>query len=157
MAQAQRLMIGGLSQRTGCNIETIRYYERVGMPPAPPRTEGGHRSYGEKHLERLTFIRRSRELGFTLDEVRSLLSLVDGGDYTCGEVLALTREHLEAVRAKILDLKRLEKTLTEIAGQCSGGAVPNCPIVDALFQHGPSSGARKVTAIPNGQKATPSK
>ena len=134
MAQATQLMIGALSRQTGCNIETIRYYERIGMLPAPPRTEGGHRCYSEAHLKRLTFIRRGRELGFKLDEIRSLLGLVDGGDYTCGEVLALTREHLEAIRAKIGDLKRLEKTLADIANQCDGGTVPECPIVDALFE-----------------------
>ncbi len=138
MAGAARLTIGAVSKRTGCNIETIRYYERIGVLPTPPRTEGGHRSYGQQHLERLSFVRRSRELGFTLDEVRSLLSMVDSGDYTCGEVFALANEHLAAVRAKIRDLKRLERTLADIAAQCDGGAVPECPIIDALFRRGPS-------------------
>ena len=71
--------IGVLSKGTGCNIETIRYYEHIGLLPEPPRSQGGHRLYEEDHLGRLTFIRRSRELGFTLDEVRGLLRLVDGG------------------------------------------------------------------------------
>ena len=79
----QRLTRGVLSARTGINIETIRYYERVGLMPEPPRSGGGHRIYEEEHLKRLTFIRRSRELGFTIKEVRGLLRLVDGGDYTC--------------------------------------------------------------------------
>jgi MerR family mercuric resistance operon transcriptional regulator len=76
------MTIGPLSEKTGCNIETIRYYERIGMMPKPPRTAGGHRVYREEHLKRLTFIRRSRELGFTLDQVRNLLLLVDGDDFT---------------------------------------------------------------------------
>jgi MerR family mercuric resistance operon transcriptional regulator len=137
LAQATTLSIGALSQLTGCNIETIRYYERIGVLPDPPRTEGGHRSYGGNHLKRLTFVRRSRELGFTLDEIRSLLGMVDGGDYTCGEVLGLAREHLGAIQAKIRDLKRLQQTLANIAAQCGGGAVPECPIIDALFRDGP--------------------
>ena len=83
-------------------------------------------------MRRLVFIRRSRDLGFTLDEVRGLLDLVDGG-YTCGEVQALTFEHLASVREKIADLRRLEETLTDVASQCSGGAMPECPVIDALF------------------------
>ena len=74
------MTIGPLSEKTGCHIETIRYYERIGIMPSPPRTEGGHRVYREEHLKRLTFIRRSRELGFTLEEIRNLLLLVDGDD-----------------------------------------------------------------------------
>lgn len=97
--------------------------------PAPPRTAGGHRDYAPEHLKRLTFIRRSRELGF-----RSLLGLVDGGDWTCAEVKAMTLEHLADVRRKIADLQRLARTLQDMAAQCEGGAVPECPIVDALLQ-----------------------
>lgn len=126
------LPIGALSKRTGCNIETIRYYEKIGLLPASARTEGRHRIYGQDHLKRLTFIRRARDLGFTLDEVRAFLRLVDGG-YTCGEVQAITLEHLAEVRRKIADLRRLERTLAEIASRCDGGAVPDCPIVDALY------------------------
>ena len=125
--------IGVLSKRTLCNIETIRYYERVGLLPPPPRSPGGNRLYGGDHLKRLTFIRRSRELGFTLNEVRTMLALVDGGDYTCAEVLTIATEHLQDVRSKIKDLKKLERTLAGVVSQCTGGAVPECPIVDALF------------------------
>ena len=128
-----KVTIGGLSKQTRCNIETIRYYERIGLLPKPPRTEGGHRLYNNEHIKRLTFARRSRELGFTLDEVKELLNLVDGGDYTCGEVLTLTAQHLNEVRQKIKDLRRLEKTLKTIVADCQGGEVPECPIVDALF------------------------
>lgn len=132
-ARNRDLGIGALSKRAGCNIETIRYYEKCGLLPAPPRTKGGHRLYGEGHLKRLVFIRRSRELGFSLDEVRALLGLVDRGDYTCGEVKALTLDHLQTVREKIKDLRRLEKTLAGISSRCEGGTVPECPIIEALF------------------------
>ena len=125
--------IGELSRHTGCNIETIRYYERIGLLPPPPRTEGGHRLYADEHLKRLTFIRRSRELGFTLREVRGLLELVDGGDFTCEEVRVLTLEHLSEVRQKVADLRKLERVLKTMAAQCSGGNVPECPIVEALY------------------------
>ena len=128
-----RLSIGALSKATGCNIETIRYYERIGLLPKPPRTEGGHRQYGEAELMRLTFVRRSRALGFTLDEIRGLLGLVDGGAYTCGEVKAITLDHLQDIRRKIADLKRLEAVLRDMAAQCEGGTVPDCPVIEALF------------------------
>lgn len=127
------LTIGALSKHTGCNIETIRYYERIGILLAPPRTEGGHRLYGRDHLKRLFFIRRARELGFSLQEVRGLLSLVDGGDYTCAEVRALTLKHADEVKRKITDLKKLERVLKRMASQCEGGEIPECPAIDALF------------------------
>jgi MerR family mercuric resistance operon transcriptional regulator len=127
-----KLSIGALSQTAGVDIENIRYFERIGMMPAPPRSSGGHRVYGQDHLKRLTFIRRSRELGFTPDEVRALLSLVDSGSYTCGEVHQITLEHLQSVRQKIADLRRLECTLTRISNECSGDTVPECPVIDAL-------------------------
>ena len=125
--------IGALSAETGVKIETIRYYEREGLLPHPPRTAGGHRSFSEDHLKRLTFIRRSRELGFSLAEIRVLLALVDGGSYTCGEIKALTLEHAESVRTKISDLRRIKRILLDISSQCEGGAVPECPIIDALL------------------------
>ena len=131
----KRLGIGRLSQHTGCNIETIRYYERIGLLPAPPRSRGGHRSYSDEHTKRLTFIRRSRELGFTLKEVRGLLELVDGdGDgHTCEAVQAITVKHAAEIREKIADLRKLERVLEDMAEQCPGGKVPECPIIDALF------------------------
>lgn len=126
--------IGSLSKGTGCKIETIRYYERIGLMPKPPRSPGGHRLYEEAHLKRLTFIRRSRELGFTLHEVRGLLRLVDGGEYSCAEVKALTLDHAAEVRRKVADLRKLERVLKEMAAECEGGEVPECPIIDALYQ-----------------------
>lgn len=127
------LGIGSLSKQTGCNIETIRYYEREGLLPNPPRTGGGHRMYDDEHLKRLTFIRRSRELGFTLEAVRDLLRMVDGEHYTCAEVKSLTLNHLKDVRGKLSDLKKLEKVLKQLADRCTGDEAPKCPIVEALF------------------------
>ncbi len=127
---------GELAQRSGCNIETVRFYEKQGLLPPPPRTTGGHRDYDAEHLKRLTFIRRSRELGFTLDNVRSLLTLVDGSHWTCAEVRAMTLEHLADVRRKIVDLEKLAQILEDMAAHCDGGAVPECPIIDALLENG---------------------
>ena len=127
---------GTLAVRTGCNIETIRYYERVGLLPPPPRSGGGHRLYGEGLVRRLNFVRRSRDLGFSIKEIRELLRLVDGGNYTCREVEKLARDHVREVRRKIADLRKLERVFETMAAQCSGDAVPDCPIIDALFDPG---------------------
>ena len=127
------LTIGRLSEATQVTIETIRYYERQGLLPAPPRSEGGHRLYSGAVVKRLFFIRRSRELGFSLNEIRDLLELVDGEMYTCAEVRAITLTHADDVKRKISDLKRLEKGLRAMAAECEGGNVPACPIVEELF------------------------
>jgi MerR family mercuric resistance operon transcriptional regulator len=102
------------------------------MPPAT-RSEGGHRLYGEVQSRRLGFIRRTRELGFTLDQVRTLLKLVDGGRYTCAQVKRITVHHLDEVRRKVVDLRKIERALAEMAAQCEGGIVPKCPVIDALL------------------------
>ncbi len=107
--QLAQFTIGPLSRQTGCKVETIRYYEKIGLMPKPPRTEGGHRLYGQDHLKRLSFIRRSRELGFKLEQVRNLLSLVDGDGFTCDEVKEMTLRHAGDVRQKIADLRMLER------------------------------------------------
>lgn len=122
---------GELAKRTGCNIETIRYYERIGLLPNPPRSENGFRRYDEHHLTRLTFIRRARGLGFTLDEVQDLLRLVDGG-HTCAQVQELALSHVDEIQRKIKDLRRMERALKEMATQCSGEKVPECPIIEIL-------------------------
>ena len=125
---------GTLSRRTGCNIETIRYYERIGLLSDPPRSAGGHRIYGEDHLKRLTFIRRARELGFSIEEIRKLLALVDGGETSCAEVRALTLKHVGDIQGKIADLRKIERVLEDIAVRCDDGEVPECPVIEALFQ-----------------------
>lgn len=132
MAAKRDFSIGELSRRSGVNIETIRYYEKVGLMRSPPRTEGGHRVYPDDHLKRLIFIRRSRELGFTLDEIHNLLGLVEGG-YSCGEVRNAALAHLQDIRRKIADLGRMEGTLAVTVARCKGGTAPKCPIVEALF------------------------
>jgi len=127
------LSIGALSKHTDCNIETIRYYERIGMLPEPPRTEGGHRVYREDHLKRLVFIRRSRELGFNLEDVRGLLCLVDSGHYTCAEIKRMTVAQLRSVRSRLADLQRLERVLQQMASQCPDDDGADCPVIEALF------------------------
>ncbi len=124
---------GELAQRTGVNAETIRYYEKKGLMPEPPRSQGGHRVYDETHLQRLSFIRRCRELGFTLDETHGFLALVDEGRYTCAEIRDRTKVHLDDVREKIADLRSMEKVLRQMVAECSGGLVPDCPIIETLF------------------------
>ncbi|MCH7930404.1 MAG: helix-turn-helix domain-containing protein [Proteobacteria bacterium] len=131
-----RLTIGELSKRTGCIIETIRYYERIGVMPAPPRTAGGHRIYDRDHLKRLNFVRRARALGFTLGQVRGLLALADERETSCAEVERLARAQLDQVRARIDDLGRMEGVLDEMVARCAGGSVPECPILEALFDGG---------------------
>ncbi len=124
--------IGELSRRTGCNIETIRYYERIGLLPAPPR-RGRYRSYGAEDVGRLGFVRRARELGFTLDDVRALLGLAAGGQAACGEVRDLAALHLQSVRARIADLKRMERVLAASVRGCDAGQDPSCPLIQALY------------------------
>ncbi|HVB81129.1 MAG TPA: helix-turn-helix domain-containing protein [Candidatus Binataceae bacterium] len=124
---------GELAALTGCNIETIRYYEKVGLLPPPPRSQGGHRLYGQDLLKRLNFIRRSRDLGFTLGAIRDLLRMVDGRQYTCAQVETLALEHAREIQRKVADLKRLKSVLETMASRCGRGKVPECPIIDALF------------------------
>ena len=131
-----RLTIGALARRAGSNVETVRYYERIGLMPAPPRSKGGHRLYGEEHVRRLAFIRRSRDLGFALDEVRGLLGVCDTGNYTCAQVKAATLRQRDAVRQKIADLQRLDATLSAISDRCAGGVDQDCPILETLFGDG---------------------
>jgi MerR family transcriptional regulator, mercuric resistance operon regulatory protein len=131
-SRSQTWMIGDLSRLTGVNIETIRYYEKIKVLAAPPRTESGRRVYGPNELRRLAFVRRSRELGFTLDEIRSLLALGAPGNASCREVRDIATSHLENIRTKIKDLVKLERLLAKTIAQCSGKSVPECPILDIL-------------------------
>ena len=128
----QAIQIGELSRRTGCNIETIRYYERIGLMPAPPR-RGRYRSYDGEDVGRLGFVRRARELGFTLDKVRALLGLAAGGATSCAEVRDLAASHLRDVRARITDLKRMERVLADSVQACDAGQDPGCPLIHALY------------------------
>ncbi len=132
-AKKRDILSGALAKEAGVNVETIRYYENIELMPEPLRTANGYRVYDETGLKRLSFIRRCRELGFSLDEVRGLLGLVDGGNYTCAEVRDLSIVRLGDVRQKIRDLRKMERTLKEMVSQCDGGLVPECPIVDRLY------------------------
>jgi len=131
--QRREFTIGRLSEATRVKVETIRYYEKEGLLPDPPRSEGGHRLYSPGLVKRLFFIRRGRELGFTLNEIRALLELVDGEIYTCAEVRAITLAHADDVKRKVTDLRNLEKGLRAMAAECDGGDVPECPVLDTLF------------------------
>ncbi len=131
--------IGALSRLTGVHVETIRYYERIGLVAPPPRTAGGNRQYDEAARRRLAFIRRCRDLGFSLEEIRALLGMVDQPGASCGEVQAMTRAHLEAVRGRIRSLRLLEATLEEMEKSCGAGDLPECPIIETLFEEGEST------------------
>mgnify|MGYP002623792244 CR=1 FL=1 len=125
--------IGQMSRLTGVNIETIRYYERIGLMPKPDRSPGGNRLYDRNQLKRLAFIKRSRGLGFSIDEIRALLGMVDRDGVSCGEVHRLTTIHLSAAREKIDSLRKLESVLTDMAAECARGDIPDCPILETLF------------------------
>jgi MerR family transcriptional regulator, mercuric resistance operon regulatory protein len=127
-----RLTIGALSEQTEVNIETIRYYERIGILPNPPRSAGGHRLYADEHTRRLVFIRRSRELGFSLEQVRELLGLSSGRRMVCAKVKTITEQHLADIRRRVRDLQRLERVLSAMAAQCRGDEFTDCPILEAL-------------------------
>ena len=131
--KAKVLSRGRLSKKTGVNSETIRYYEKIKLMPEPLRSSSGYRIYDDAHSKRLSFIKRCRELGFTLKEIATLLKLVDGGEYTCAEIRDHTTNHLDDVEDKIRDLRKMQGTLRNMVSECEGGSVPECPIINALF------------------------
>ena len=126
------LSIGELGRRTNTKVETVRYYERIGLLASPARTEGNYRSYGETDLNRLSFIRRARDLGFPLDQVRALLGLSDQRDHPCDEVDEMVQAHLNAVERKIADLQALKRELGSLLTQCRGGRISDCRVIEAL-------------------------
>ncbi len=125
------IAIGELSRSTGCNIETIRYYERIGLLPTPAR-RGRYRQYDTEDAGRLAFVRRARGLGFTLDEVRALLGLAAGGQGACAEVREIAAAHLVEVRAKVADLRAMERALADAVRRCDAGEAPGCPLISVL-------------------------
>jgi MerR family transcriptional regulator, mercuric resistance operon regulatory protein len=131
-SRAENLSIGELSKRSEVNIETIRYYERIKLLPAPPRTASGRRVYGSTDLRILVFVRRSRELGFSLDEIRALLRLGGPEKASCREVREIATHHLTDIRSKLHDLKKLERLLATTVSRCSGRTAPDCPVLDIL-------------------------
>lgn len=135
------MQIGELARASGCQVVTIRYYERIGVLPPPGRAANNYRQYGAAHLRRLRFVRRTRELGFSLDEVRRMLALIDGDDYTCDDMRDLAQAHMMDVRARRADLQRMEAALAELVGRCKGGATPDCAILESLFEQTDEAGA----------------
>lgn len=128
----QHLTIGDLAKATGTKVETIRYYEQIGLLPEPARTTSNYRAYDEEHLNRLSFVRRARDLGFSLDQIRDLLGLADQTDRSCEAVDAIARQHLREVERKIIDLTALRDELAEIIEHCNHGTVAECRIIGAL-------------------------
>jgi MerR family mercuric resistance operon transcriptional regulator len=123
---------GALAALTGCNIETIRYYETIGLLPDPPRSVAGHRRYDARHLRRLRFVMRARALGFSLEQIRGLLGLDDAVAPDCAAARAQAQDHLADVRARIADLRRIEEVLARTVAQCETGTTAACPLLDAL-------------------------
>jgi len=132
MKTNRRLPIGAVAEFSGVGIETIRYYERIGLLAKPDRSPGGHRLYDHNESRRLRLVRRARDLGFTLNEIRELLRMARG-EYTCGEVRALAGEHLKEVHRKISELKEMERRLAAISARCEQPEEDECPVLDALL------------------------
>jgi MerR family mercuric resistance operon transcriptional regulator len=135
-----RVAIGRLAKHTGTNIETIRYYEKIGLLPAPGRSSGGYRLYERDHFKRLNFVRRARALGFSIDEVRTLLRLADERKRPCAEARVVAEAHLADVRTKIADLKAMEGVLKDTIARCADGTRSECPLIDALYRDGVGPG-----------------
>jgi len=129
---AGTLSIGQVSRLAGVNIETVRYYERIKMLPSPPRTASGRRMYDATHVRALAFVRRSRELGFSLKQIGALMRLGGPEKATCREVRQIASYHLEHLRAKLSDLKKLERLLAKAVARCSGTTASDCPVLDIL-------------------------
>jgi Cu(I)-responsive transcriptional regulator len=126
------LTIGDLGKATNTKVETVRYYERIGLLPKPPRSTGNYRTYGAGELNRLSFIRRARDLGFSLDQVRALLSLSDDRTCDCAGIDHIANEHLREVDRKLTDLTALRRELKAVIDSCDGGTVAQCRIIEAL-------------------------
>ncbi|MEN1925046.1 MerR family transcriptional regulator [Luteimonas qiangzhengi] len=132
------MKIGEVAERSGCHPETVRYYERIGLLPAPPRTAGGYRDYRPADADRLRFISRGRALGFSLEEIRSLLGLAEDDGLSCQDVDRLARGHLHDIQTRLSDLQRMASELERVIGSCSGGGRGQCAILDTL-RHPPTS------------------
>ena len=127
--------IGQLAKRANCKVETVHYYEKSGLMPEPPRTVGGHRLYALVDIKRLHFIRRCRELGFSIVQIKELLKFIDEPHHYCGEVKAMAMLQAREMQQKIDDLQKLKTALNKMISQCKGTgySIDDCPIIDALF------------------------
>jgi Cu(I)-responsive transcriptional regulator len=129
------MKIGELSAATATNIETIRYYERIGLLPAPPRTGSNYRSYGESHRERLAFVRHARELGFSIGDIRSLIDLSGDPNRECAEADRIASHHLTQVEEKLAQLASMREELARMVGRCRGGLAADCRVIQVLGNH----------------------
>ena len=129
------ISIGALAARAGCTVQIIRHYEKIGLLPDTRRTSSNRRIYSEDQASRLIFIRHSRELGFSLDDIRKLLSFSDQPDQSCEQVDAIAREHLHGVQERLGRLRSMEKELKRMVHECSGGKVEKCRIIEVLADH----------------------
>lgn len=134
------MKIGELAAATGCHFETIRYYEKVGLLPKPQRTASGYRDYRPGDIARVRFITRGRALGFSLDEIGSLLHLSESPNLACGDVDALARQHLAEVREKLAQLQRMEAELVATIERCRGGQRATCAVLESLAQEREGAG-----------------
>lgn len=132
---AAGLSIGDLARTTATNVQTIRYYEEVGLLPKPERSAGNQRRYDKKAEQRLAFIRHGRELGFSIDSIRELLSLSDRPDFSCARVDEIARGQIDEIEARIARLETLKKELGRMVRQCSHGKVSQCRIIEVLDDH----------------------
>ncbi len=136
MTDMAALTIGRLAELTRSNVPTIRYYEEIGLLPRATRRLGGHRTYGEADLQRMTFIRRCRDFGFPIEQVRALVALTERPDRDCVEARDVAQQHLDAVREKLRELRALEKSLkafvTSCDADCAGGPAADCVILEDL-------------------------
>ena len=131
----QNYTIGQMAKVGNCTVQAIRYYGQIGLLPEPGRTEGNQRIYLQEHRDRLNFIRHSRELGFSLEQIRKILALNDDPTHSCGEVDKIARSHLYEVESKIERLQEMKKELKRMIGQCAGGLVSDCRIIEVLSNH----------------------
>lgn len=138
------MKISEAAAASGCHLETIRYYEQIGLLPKPLRTSGGYRNYRPEDVDRLRFVTRGRDLGFSLEEIRSLLRLAEQSDLSCQEVDALARQHLHDIQTKLEDLRRMATELERVVESCSGGERGQCTIL-GTFRQPPD---RKVSPSP---------
>ncbi|MGR3438221.1 MerR family transcriptional regulator [Salipiger abyssi] len=129
------LSIGTLAKRTGTKVQTIRYYEQIGLMPEPGRSEGGQRRYGALELDRLAFIRHARQLGFSLEAIRELLDMSDSPEKFCAQVDAVAQKQLHEVEARIARLEALRMELQRMIGECRADRVANCRILEVLRDH----------------------
>ena len=153
MAGTNSFSIGALAKHTGCKVQTIRYYEQIGIMPKPGRTAGNQRSYGKPHADRLAFIRHSRELGFPLESIRELLDLTDRPEHSCSAADRIARAQLKAVESRIARLKALRRELRRMLEACGQGRIADCRVIEVLADHSHAHCLKPGHGIePNGKK-----